>query len=384
MIQQLEQDDLPNLPALHAAGETIDAEKHRRARAVFEQLFPMIFFNHPWRHLEAESLVNVDDNGTLNGMLGVQPRPMRFANQNITAAVSAELFVSPDSRAKMAGVQLLKDFLSGPQDVSIADIANDSTRKIWTMLGGSIMSSFGVSWLRMLRPSRFAASRLPSRTFRRVAGGVASLLDRAGQKIKPAYFAPPKTRLTGRPLVSLTMLDHFDEFTKHHKLIPSYDDAAFEWFEKRFDFMFWNSGPCQRIAVENSRGQVQGWYIYQTDSRRVAQIVATPRSIVNVLEHLFHQCYTEGCVAVLGRMQPDFQQAFLDTGCLFKKRDRHVLIHSRCPEIMNAFLSGQAFLTHLEGESCLQIWNDPLTAASRLESHRSDQKLLAETHVVSA
>ena len=387
MIRQLERNDLPKLPVLHAAGETLDANKHRRARTVFEQLFPVVFFEHPWRHLKSRSLVSTDNDGTLNGMLGVQPRPMQFGNEAITAAVSAELFVDPNSRTKMGGVQLLKELLNGPHDLSIADIANDSTRKIWTMLGGTILPTFGLYWMRLLRPSGFAASRLPNRTVRRVANGVACLLDRTGQKLKPTMFEVPKARLTGRPLDTTTFLNHFEEFTKHNQLTPIYDQSAFDWFEKRMDFVFWFSGPSKMVAVENARGQIQGWYIYQTDNRgiaRVAQVVATPRTIVGVLEHLYHQCYTEGCVAVLGRMQPDFQQAFLDTGCLFRRRDRYVLVHSRRPDIMNAFHAGQAFLSHLEGESCLQVWNDPLRAAKHLKTCQSSKPSVTETHVVSA
>ncbi|MBM82306.1 MAG: hypothetical protein CMJ78_17200 [Planctomycetaceae bacterium] len=372
MIRELTAGDLSQLPTLHGANTEHDPEKFERAHSVFERLFPAVFFDHPWQDLGCASLVSLESDGAINGMLGVQPRPWRFRDEPITAAISAELFVDPNSRSKMAGVQLLKRFLDGPQDFSIADIANDSTRKIWTMLGGFIAPVFGLNWLKVLRPAEFLATRIPNRPLtapvRGLGQATAKLSDAVLKKLNK--IQPPETRMISRTLTAESFTDRFAEFTEGFELAPKYCLDETRWLWQRLDYVFWFSQPSQQVLVKNTRGQCLGWFTYQIDNKRVArvaQVVATPKTIDRVLQHLFYQCHSDGCVAVMGRSQPEFQQAFIDADCFFLRRDRYLLVHSKRQELVDACLCGRAFLTMLEGEGCVQIWNEPASAIENLE-----------------
>src|SRR5262245_29394336 len=98
--------------------------------------FETIFLNNPWADPALPSLVFDEADGTITGFLGVRPQPMFFREQAVLAAVGSQLMVDPARRSTLAGVQLLQTFLSGPQDFSLADEANEHPRKIWTALGG--------------------------------------------------------------------------------------------------------------------------------------------------------------------------------------------------------------------------------------------------------
>ena len=142
------------------------------------------------------SLVSEEPDGTITGMIGVMARQMLFRDEPITMAVSAELYVDPAYRSSMAGLQLLKTFLDGPQDLSITDIANNKTRKIWERLRGIIAPLYGVIWFRPIQPSRFACALAIQSTQSRIlrlASPLAHCADSVVTRFKknPLAMPPP-------------------------------------------------------------------------------------------------------------------------------------------------------------------------------------------------
>jgi len=106
------------------------------------------------------SLVYEEGTGKIGGFLGVMLRPMWMRDRLIRTAVSSQFIVEPESRFELAGVQLLKVFLSGPQDLSLADEANDASRSIWEQLGGSTTLLASIHWTCVLRPAQYVRQRL--------------------------------------------------------------------------------------------------------------------------------------------------------------------------------------------------------------------------------
>ncbi|MCX7418569.1 MAG: hypothetical protein NT013_03405, partial [Planctomycetia bacterium] len=128
--------------------------------------------------------------------------------------------------------------------------------------------------------------------------------------------------------------------------------------------------------LRSTRGEPIGWYIYQlavTGIARVSQIVAHPHTAGQVIDHLLNHAAERGAVAVAGRVIPRFLQAISDRHCLLLRRSTYLIVHSRDPEITDAFVNGRAFLSLLEGEGPLQIWNDPEVAMQRTLRPVSDQ-----------
>src|SRR5262249_1952805 len=115
---------------------------------------------NPWYDETIPSLVYQDNNERIVGFLGVIPRRMSLNGQPVRIAVTNSFMVEPGSRSTLAAVQLLRELFSGPQDLSMTDAANDSSRKIWERLGGTVVFSYSIRWTRPLRPSRYAMDLL--------------------------------------------------------------------------------------------------------------------------------------------------------------------------------------------------------------------------------
>ncbi len=387
MIRPMTLDDLPLLPALHAEGET-RPERLRRAEVALVRLFRRLYFDNPWRDSRVSSLVSEDGDGRINGMIGVVGRPFRFRGRPVTVAVCSELYVERESRPRMVGVQLLRAFLRGPQDVSLADIANDASRAIWERLGGTTAPLYDLNWLYPLQPAQFlleAASTTPvRRAVACVARPVAKMVDgvvgvRKVVAASRGRTAPSAGRPGGgrggavelccEPLTAELFAEHFSRLTSRHPLRPDYDARAARWLWKRLDFLWRDAGPSRSVALRDARGRLVGWYVYQARRggvARVAQVVAQSHWTGPVLDHLFEDARRRGAVAVLGRLQPELLRDLLDRGCLFRPRRRFTLVHSRDAELLDAFRRGEAFLSLLEGEAVLDVWNQPERALAEL------------------
>jgi len=393
MIRALTAADIPRLNELHSRSENATPRQRQRGDLVYQQLFPQLYEHHPWQDDRYPSLVAEDRNGLLTGVLGVMNRPFEHNGRTITAAVSAELFVDRASRASLDGIQLLKKFLAGPQDFSLADVANNATRQIWTRLGGRVLPTYGLSWMAVLSPCRFGLTLGAARSpLVRMAIPLARMADSIARKFMQMQSDASLTRLQSEPLTSASFARLLPELLAHHSLRPVVDDTAVAWLWNRLNFVAPGAGPSRQTLVLSQNGEPLGWYIYQWKPGRVArvtQLVARPDAQGEVFGHPLRTLKQSNIPGAVGRLQPEFLQVLSDNGCLFHRRSRRVLIHSRNPELLDAFHSGDAFLSLLDGEGAVQLWNDPLDAlrlaattdTARSNSYRSKASG-AESHSV--
>src|SRR5262245_22803332 len=97
------------------------APSSKKLEAYFEEMF----FHNPWAEEmveeEAPSLVYETGDRVIIGFIGVIPRRMLLHGRSIRAATSMHFMVDPASRSTLAGVQLLRTFFSGPQELSLTD-----------------------------------------------------------------------------------------------------------------------------------------------------------------------------------------------------------------------------------------------------------------------
>ncbi|MFM9964226.1 MAG: hypothetical protein ACKV2Q_23725 [Planctomycetaceae bacterium] len=379
--------DVPEIPRLLATEDGTHAEPSPHLCAVIENLLPRLFLNTPHADPELPGLVSVGDDGRLTGMIGRITRRLEFRGRPIRAAVACELFVDPAHRSQMLGVKLLKKLMAGPQDLLFSDIANETSRKIWTGLGGTIASWYGLTWAKVLRPAQFALSMLSERRFgqlTRWGQPLAMLTDKAFYRAPRSFtqLAPPP-RVESEPLKPERFLELFPHFSAMDELRPVYDRETIDWVWSRLDFMY-AAGPSEPVLVKSPRGEPLGWHISQmTDTRivRVSQIAALPNTFGTVLDHLLHQSAERGAVAVSGRIIPRFLQAFSDRNCLIRRRSTHTLIHSPDRDLIDSFTTGRAFLSLFESEGPLQIWIKSPLALARLQSQdtlKPDEHLTAE------
>ena len=151
--------DIPQVADLHRRVFRTDEGPSRPAAKSYPAYFQTVYLTNPWSDPQIPSLVYENSTGVILGFLGVVPRPMSLRGRPLTAAVSSQFIVEPGDGSGMIAVHLAKTFLSGPQDLSLADEAGMATRKLCESLGGTTVLLYSLYWGRLLRPCQFGLSR---------------------------------------------------------------------------------------------------------------------------------------------------------------------------------------------------------------------------------
>ncbi len=318
--------------------------------------FEQTFFNNPWYDEALPSLVYLGSNGRIIGFLGVVPRRMSLRGQPIRVAISFHFMVEPESRTSLAGIQLLKTFFSGPQDLSLTDGAGQAGRKVWEGVGGVTAWSSSLNWTRILRPAQHAVDLLARRgTFSpliRALSPFCYLADSAAAWGLPHHFPNQATRCSEEELDAETLLNYVPQFSKVAALQPVYDDYSLRWLLAHAGQMK-VYGAFKKLLVRDSHREVIGWFMYYLKpggTSTVFQYVARKNAINEVLDCLFNHAWRHGAAAITGRLYPRYMQELSDKRCYFNRNTGWVLIHSNNDELLNIIQRGDIFLTGLEGE----------------------------------
>jgi len=372
MIRSLTKNDLPLLNELQSRGLDVTDEQNRLADRVFTELFPKLFMEHPWADTRFSSLVAADKDDRLTGLQAVMNRPFRFGDRTIQAAISAELYVAPESRNSLCGIQLVKKFLSGPQDCSLCDAANEKTRQLWNRFGGESLPLYGLTWMAVLSPARFAAAMaLKNSKPGRAVRPIAALIDRTAERFWKTKSEYDASEMHGEPLTVDHVAALAPVFMAERSVAPIYGAAGAKWIWNRLNFITRGAGPSRQTLVLDRLNRPVGWHIYQWKPgqvARVSQLVAKAGSEDAVFAHLLRTLRQSGAPGAIGRVQSEFLAALSDADCLFKRRSRFVLFHSKDEAIRSAFRSGSAFLSMLDAEAAAQLWVSPLDAIAMFEN----------------
>jgi hypothetical protein len=334
-----------------------------------EAYFEETFFHSPWTEEGAEeeiqSLVYEAGDGAIIGFIGIIPRRMLLHGRPIRAAASMHFMVEPGSRSTLAGIQLLKTFFSGPQDLSFTDSGGAVGRKIWEGLGGATALAYSINWVRLLRPSRYVLRLLARknrllRLFAMALRPLCPIVDAMASRALPHRFGKPAASLQAKDLDQETLLAGLTQFPSAYMLRPDYDTDSLFWSLAKADQLA-RPGELRKIALHKADGEFVGWYLYELGADgvgEVLQIVGRRKLFGEVLDHLFYHGWRNGAIALSGRLDPKFAQEFSDKYCFFNCGGPWTLTHSKNPEVLRAIYQGDMFLTRLEGEWLMRCKNE--------------------------
>jgi hypothetical protein len=114
---------------------------------------------------------------------------------------------------------------------------------------------------------------------------------------------------------------------------------------------------CKRALRDNS-GKIVGWYVYYRKRGGVAEVVqigGARQAIKDILDHLFHDAWSSGAIALHGIVDMRLMADFSDKNCFFTCRGGWTVAHSPNPELLELLNSGDAFLSRLDGEWCFGL-----------------------------
>ena len=353
-----------DIPAVVALFGRVYPEHRWTSRAACASYFREMLFDNPWRDPDLPSWV-AEDNGRICGCYAVMPRRMLLGGRPIRVAVGCQFLVDPDTRYLLTTLQLAKAFISGPQDLSLADGANEQARRIWVGIGGTAPLLYSLHWTRPLRPARYVLSVLEQHagfllplTF--AARPLAALVDRLAARMIRNRTPREAAGLAEEALDPPTMQAHLPEILRGVALRPAYDTRSLAWL---LDQAARNArlGALRARAVRDGARRLVGWYLYGLRAGGVSEVIqlaAQEGYYGRVWQRLLADARQHGAAAVRGRLDPRFAREFSDRHCWLRTDGPWTLIHSRHPGVMSAIERGDAFLSRLDGEWWLQFLDE--------------------------
>jgi hypothetical protein len=351
-IRPLERDDLEQVASLY---EHVARSGSRTAPAGLAAYFGEFFFDHPWADAEVPSLVYVEEGGRIAGFLGSSVRRLVFDGVEVRLGVSGQLVTEPDARSRAPGAFLMREYMNGPQELTLTDTASEVVRRIWEGVGGETFHLACVGWVRVFRPWQFV-SGYRARAERLGAPGrgrplLAGLDTVTAGVLRRALRPGGATEAESAPATAGELARHLPDVTRGLRLRPAYDEPYLEW---QLAAMAEISPRGElRARLVRIGGEVRGWYVYYHQPGgigQVQQIAGEERYVGAILDDLFSDAHAHGAAGVQGRVEPHLRAALAERRCLHHRSGYLSLIHSRREEVLHAVHGGRALLTRMEGE----------------------------------
>ncbi len=355
-IRPFEARDLPAVADLYARV----ARRETKASAGLVAALDGLLLKGPPTPPDLPSLV-AEEADAIIGFFGIHVRTFAFDGAPIRLAAGAQLVTDPASRQGAPGLFLMRRFLEGPQDLSVADGATAAVRRMWEVLRGETCHVACTRWTRLLSPLRFAGKMAGRRGglvggLARATGPLWAALDVVGRRIPLAKARPPEPYVTPVPLTAETLVAAMPELARGFRLRPDYSLPFAQWLFGALAAAK-SRGALHAWAVPGDKGP-RGWFLYYLSRDAIASVVslvAAQGAEDVVLDHLVEHARRAGAVAVQGRLEPPFLPAIARHRSILQYPDAFVLVHSRRPEITHAIQMGRAILTRIDAE----YWMSP-------------------------
>lgn len=357
-----------DIPAVAGMFERILRENNGPATPALETYLKAIFLDAPDFDPELASKVHVRDDGRVSGFLGVLPLTMDLRGRTVRAAICGTFMVDGYEDDPFAGARLLRNVLSGPQDLSLSETSNDVSTTMWRKMRAQVLPDYSLEWVRIMRPASFgvemAAAKIRAlRLLKPLALPFDRLLVRVG-KGEPSWagFSPIADRadaFTDTDASEEELADLIPQLLTSFALRP-------QWTPETLRPMLAdarrkaNYGERVQRIVHTRTGKPIGLFIYYGDQGRigrVVQIMALPGQEGTVIDRLLKHAYERDMVAVRGRTQPALLEAMLGRKFAFVHASS-TIIHSRDPELVETFTGGKAFFNGLAGEGWTRLMGD--------------------------
>lgn len=360
-VRPLAETDIPQVADLYWR---VSRERQGATPPAVQSFLRELYFSNPWMDSSIPSLV-YDEKGKIAGFLGVIPRKMSLRGEPVRIAFGGNFAVHPEFRTTLAGLHLLRTYMAGGQDLSQTDSANDTSRALLERLGFTTILPFSMHWIRLLRPARcltYAMSQWTEKPFfsalEFASQPFCSMLDRVAARMSSSPFRQTESRLHASDLDVPTLLECLGQFRSGYSLWPEYDATTMTWLLDFMGRMKGHGDVLRKLVLRDDSGAIVGWYIYYVKPGGfgdVAQLGGVRKHMKEILDHLFHDAWSQGVIAVHGVVDRRLMDDFSEKYCFFTCRGGWTVAHSRKASFLDLLTSGDAFLSRLDGEWCLAL-----------------------------
>lgn len=340
-IRPLEREDLPAVGAL-----VRDNLGWRRDTAILERTL----VDHPWAPETLPGLVAVDDSGEIIGSIGAQARHLVFDGAELRGISVSHLVVALQRRGGAAGALLVRELLSGGQDLTWTDSGTEDVVRIWRTFGAHVDHARTCNWMLVLRPAgwlaRIASLRIRSNGVLRHAMPVAALpLQAAGRHLLPRAFPRPAADVIGEDASPSQIVELLPRLTKSFRLRVDYDTGYLSWL---FHYVSSLGAPVRHRLVRRA-GTPIGWYAFirQPGVSRVIHLAARARDVDAVFDELYKLALAEGSALLAGRLEPHLQEPLRRRFAAVGLATRP-LVYTRDPELRATVASSSSLITEMD------------------------------------
>ncbi|HEY1760318.1 MAG TPA: hypothetical protein VGG72_33395 [Bryobacteraceae bacterium] len=329
--------------------------QNRPAPQALQDVFREIFLGNPWVAEDIQSLVYIE-NGKLVGFLGVIPRPMEFRGRPIRVATIYMWLVDHQLHRGLAGMKLLRQALNGPQDFSLTDGPGNEASSIYTAVGAKVSPLYSFNWVRVLHPfqtGRGVFDRMGGffPKLKGPAGAITGPLDFLVSKLPLGVLKRPKSPFSSKQVSAAEFLECMQEGRGREALRPLYSMPSFGWLMAQASKSEGHEG-LRLMTVQNPDGARCGWFAYWSNPGLPAYVIQLgchrKGQFTEVLLALFEDAWEQGASAVKGQAIPQYLIPLTEQFCLFRQPYGNVIGHSRDPEILQAFLAGDAAISRFD------------------------------------
>jgi len=358
-VRALAEGDIPQIAALY--WNFMRLRKGPPSAALIS-LFHELYFESPFTSNDFASLVyDIPDRGIV-GFLGGSVREMSVCGRPIRVMFGGNLVVHPEYRSGLVAPRLVNTFIGRKFDLAMTDSANNISKHILQRMGYNEIPALNIHWRRPLSPVQYgiygvavsANSSLLGK-MARVARPICSVADAIASRVPANPFRYSRPRLQSKDLDLETHLNCMIEFRKGYSVWAEYSLDSLGWLINLMERQTFR-GTLRRILLQDKNQKIVGWYIYYAKPGAIGEVVQIggyPNSTKDILDHLFWDAQQQGVIGLHGvvdtRRIPDFS----DKGCFFTCRGGWTVASSPYPEVMQRLERGDAFLSRLDGEWCL-------------------------------
>lgn len=331
-----------------------------------ETYLKTIFVDGPDFDPRLTSNVHVRSDGTVSGFLGVLPLTMELRGEPLRAAIFGTFMVDAHEDDPFAGARLLRHALAGPQDLSLTETSNDLSTAMWRQMHARVVPDYSLEWVRIMRPASFAlelaaAHLAPLRFFKPLVRPFDALARRGREQGWAGYRPHPgkAEAFTDADATEEEIADLIPGFLTQFMLHPRWTPDHLRTMLAHGRRKAIHGERVQRV-VRARTGKPVGLFIYYGDPGRVGrvvQIMAMPGHEGTVIDRLLKHADERGMAAMRGRTQPALLDAMLGRKFAFVHA-ASTIVHSRRPELVEAFVQGEAFVNGLAGEGWTRLIGD--------------------------
>ncbi len=351
-VDKFRLDDVKEVANLHS--KVFYPEGEVPSEGLFKY-YRTVFFDNPWSCDDVSSFV-YRSKGKVVGFIGIIPRPMSYMGREIRVAVAHRIMVDPDSKTPLTAIKLVRKFLGGCQDLSLADGANHAGRKLLEGAGASVSYLYSMNWFRPLRPFSYGMTLLAKKGKLRplsvLLRPMSALADSVAKSALGDLLRPlPPENVSSAELSQELLLDCIQEFAKVNSLYPIYDAKSMEWI---WNFLRCNQdrGELNGSVLYDKKNRKIGVYLYCLRSNRIGEVMfllAAKGWHNEVVSYLLNHAWEKRVICLFGRLESKFLSALWDHHALIK-RGCWGLFHARDENLLNVIHRGDAFISALDGE----------------------------------